>query len=671
MKILTLDFEFNGITEPKLNLVSCATATYIDGKLEESKDWWLHKDLNSQASLRDYLLAHKDSVFVAFGAEAEAKSMLSLGLNVLDFKWVCLHLEYRCLQNHSFELLHGEQLIDGKVKRTYPFGEKGKQSLAAAAFKLLGAIIDTKEKDEVRQLIISSPEEFTEEQKQRILSYGKSDIQYLYKMLKAVISIYKKRVPRNLKDLTKQMLLRGEYAARTAKMVQFGYPVNREWLNNFADNAPMVIQDCQRDINRQFPDNPPFRWKKSEQRFSLNKKVVQDWIHKNHPEGWLLTDTGQYSIALEAFEEKYHYRHNYPEGNLGAQMLRYLKLTASLKGYNPHAEKSIFNDLGSDDRVRTYLNPYGAQSSRTQPASTGFVFLKPASQRSLVQAKKGKAIGDLDYSSEEFLLGALMSGDRKMIEAYRSGDVYLAFGKDIGYIPKDGTKKTHKMERDICKAVVLSLSYLMTEHGLAARLTQETGRSWTEAEAKELIELFDSNYETFSEYRKELLQDYYDNGYLMLKDGWYMWSDNPKFRSVTNCPIQGMGAVIMRRAVSLAQDSGLNVIFTLHDAIYIEYDFGNLEAIDTLKHCMEQAFIEQFDGEIKEFAKLIRVDPQTWGIGYKDPEIVDGNINYEIVTTPKGLKVPASSYFYDPRAVKDFDMIKKYMFESSGQELLG
>ena len=450
MKLCTLDFEFCDTTEPKLNLVSCALDKYENGVLIESKDFWLHNE--SYQELKDYLLAHKEYVMVAFGAEAEARSMLAADIDILQFKWVCLHLEYRCLQNHSYELLHGEQLIDGKIKRTYPYGEKGKQSYAAVAYKLLGAVIDTKEKEEVRQLIISSPSNFTPDQKQRILAYGRSDIKYLYRILKSIIGIYRNRVPRNLVDLTKQMFLRGEYAARTAKMVALGYPINTQWLSNFADNAPMVIQECQRDIIRQFPANPPFRWNKKEQRFSMNQSALKCWIHQNHKEGWMLTDTGQYSLSLEAWETKYHFRHDYPEGNLGAQMLKYLKLSQSMKGYNPHADKSIFNDLGSDNRVRCYLNPYGAQSSRTQPASTGFVFLKPASQRSLVQARKGRAIGDLDYSSEEFLLAALMSKDRKMLEAYKSGDVYLAFGKDIGYIPKDGSKKTHKYERDIMKA---------------------------------------------------------------------------------------------------------------------------------------------------------------------------------------------------------------------------
>lgn len=667
MKLICWDAEFTSTTEKKLKLVSIALNRYENGNLIETKDFWLYGQ--DYGTAKDYFLKHQDHIHISFGAEAEAKTLISMDINPLIFKWVCLHLEYRCLQNHSYELLHGEQLIDGKVKRTYPYGEKGKQSYGAAAFKLLGAVIDSKEKEEVRQIIIA--DKAIEENKDRILEYGRSDVTHLYKMLKATIAHYKKRVPKNLKNLNEQMFLRGEYAARTAKMVSLGYPINRQWLSNFADNAPMVIQECQRDINRQFPTLQPFRWNKKEQRFSMNQKVLKDWIHNNHKEGWMLTDKGQYSLSLEAWGTKYHYRHDYPEGNLGAQMLRYLKLSQSMKGYNPHAEKSIFNDLGSDDRVRCYLNPYGAQSSRTQPASTGFVFLKPASQRSLVQAKEGRAIGDLDYSSEEFLLAALMSGDKKMIEAYKSGDVYLAFGKDIGYIPKDGTKKTHKLERDICKAVVLSLSYLMTEHGLSYRLTSETGRVWSEAEAKELIELFDNNYETFAAWRREKLNEYYDNGYLMLKCGWYLWGDNEKFRSVANAPVQGMGAVIMRRAVALAQDCGLDVIFTLHDAIYIEYDFGDLSAIDTLKSCMEQAFIEQFEGKMREEAKCIRVDPQTWGIDYDDPKLVDGNIVYQTATTPKGLKVAASSYFYDSRAAKDFDMIKKYMFESSGQELLG
>jgi hypothetical protein len=218
---------------------------------------------------------------------------------------------------------------------------------------------------------------------------------------------------------------------------------------------------------------------------------------------------------------------------------------------------------------------------------------------------------------------------------------------------------------------VLSVSYLMTAIGLAARLTEETGKEWTEDQAQELIDLFDETYHVFAQYRRDSIQDYYDQNFAALPDGWTMWGDNEKFRSVGNFPIQGMGACIMRKAVALAQDRGLNVIFTLHDAIYIEYVYGDLSAIDTLKECMLEAFCSFFEGEMKEQAEYIRVDPQTWSEEYPEPTISDkGEVIYSIVKTPQGIEVPASSYFIDARAGKEFDKFKKYMFESSGQDLL-
>jgi hypothetical protein len=674
MRTIYLDFEFNKSKEAILNLICCVAHVYEGSNCIAKERFWLHNDKTEKTNLCDWLLRNvSETTYVSFGAEAEARSFISLGVDCPTwFSWICLHLEYRNLQNHSHELLYGKQLIDGKEKKTHVYGGKGKQNLVAVAYKLLGVTLDSERKDRMRDIILSENDDLIAQHKEEILDYCEDDVTYLPKILKAMNHLYAKRLSGNmLKDLGKHAKLRGDYAARTAKMVSLGYPVNTSWLANFSDNAPMVIQECARDINSQFPDNPIFYWNRKEQRYSLDTKRVKNWIHDNHPEGWLLTEKGQYSLALEAFESKYPYRHDYPVGNLGAQMVRYLKLNQSMKGYNPNAEKSIFDDLGSDGRVHTYLNPYGAQSSRTQPASTGFVFLKPAFQRTLVQPRKGYAIGDLDYSSEEFFLAGLMSGDKAMIEAYKSGDVYLAFGKAIGYIPKDGTKKTHKFERDICKAVVLSLSYLMTAVGLAARLTEETRKEWTEDQAQELIDLFDETYHVFAQYRRDSIQDYYDQNYAALPDGWTMWGDNEKFRSVGNFPIQGMGACIMRKAVALAQDKGLNVIFTLHDAIYIEYQYGDLAAIDTLKECMIEAFCSFFQGEMKEQAKYIRVDPQTWSEEYPEPTISDkGEVIYTIVKTPQGIEVPASSYFIDARAGKEFDKFKKYMLESSGQDLL-
>ena len=46
----------------------------------------------------------------------------------------------------------------------------------------------------------------------------------------------------------------------------------------------------------------------------------------------------------------------------------------------------------------------------------------------------------VDWSQQEFGIAAALSGDAAMMDAYRSGDPYLAFGKQAGQIPADGTK---------------------------------------------------------------------------------------------------------------------------------------------------------------------------------------------------------------------------------------
>ncbi len=459
-----------------------------------------------------------------------------------------------------------------------------------------------------------------------------------------------------------------------AYIVNTGYPVNVEWLHNFSDNVPLVLMDCARDIVRQLPDNPPFQWNPKRQAFSMFQKNIKDWIKANHSE-WEYTETGEESLALESFERFYDFRHDYPEGNMGAQMVRYLKLKQSMNGYNPNADKTIFDHLGSDGRIRPYLNAYGAQSSRFQPGSTGFMFLKPAFQRAMVQPRPGRAIGDLDYSSQEFLISALLSGDRNMLEAYRSGDVYLAFGKMIGWIPKDGTKKSHQFERNVCKSLVLGLSYLMTKYGLSRKLTVDTGKLFSEEEAQELVEQFDETFDVFAEWRKELIQSYRDDDYLRLGDGWYMWGDNKNDRSVGNCPVQGAGAAIMRKAIRKARDAGLCVLFPLHDALYIEYDEGDLGAIDRLKECMVDAFVEYFPSEMRPFAETIRVDPNTWSPRYPKVRPSKTSRGWEMevptVTTPVGMVVPYSDIFIDPRSLGEYMRYCGYMQESSGEELLG
>ena len=93
-----------------------------------------------------------------------------------------------------------------------------------------------------------------------------------------------------------------------------------------------------------------------------------------------------------------------------------------------------------------------------------------------MEPPKGYAIATLDWASQEFLLGALMSGDKNMYNAYMSGDPYLWFGKEAKAIPQNGTRDEFGPLRDAFKATTLAEMYMMGIPGLANKLTNDTGR---------------------------------------------------------------------------------------------------------------------------------------------------------------------------------------------------
>ena len=580
-------------------------------------------------------------------------------------KWVDLYLEYVMLSNHNNAINKGPQLLNGKVKNLPSHGfEKGKKSLASALYKLCSIFVDTDHKTKMRDLIISNPEFFNFEEKEAILKYCLDDTKHLPKLLEAINKEYAKFIPRqHIKTLREEVHWRAEYAIRTAMMVRHGYPVNTEWVKNLTENIPVDMREIIEDINDQFPTIKPFKFNKSSAKYSMDTKAVRKWIETSGHKGWEKTETGMYSLALDSFKKFYNYSHDYPRDNFGAQMVRYFNLSQQLKGFSePSGVKAntFWDYVGSDGMVRPYMNIYGAQSSRSQPSSTSFLFLKTGWMRSLCVAPKGYAVGAIDYSSQEFLLSAVCSQDEKMIEAYASGDVYLAYAKGIGMVPQDGTKEKYGKQRDLCKATVLGLSYMMSEFGLSIDLSEKLGHYVSPDEAKGMVESFYDLYSKFSMWRERTIDSYYASKYLRLPDGFYMFGSNDNFRSVGNVPLQGFGACIMRKAVQLAQDAGLNVIFTLHDALYIMFKSDDLESMDTLKRCMHEAFIFYFNDGQKKSAGLIRMDGKVWSEDYQDGEM----------TTKDNFVVESQKYFVDKRAKKQYSQFSRYFKQNLNLELL-
>jgi len=655
-----IDFEYNKTSERNMHIVCCSVL--VD---KVAHNFWTNS--GSTEELKEFLIKLKDDgyILVSFAAEAEASSMYSLGINPLEYKWIDLQLEVKMLYNHNNALTTGQHLIDGREVMLRPFGEKPKTSLASSLYKFCKVKIDTEHKNKMRDIIISQDYNEIEANKEAILSYCESDVKYLPLLFAEVLKQLKRWIPKTEQStLQDEVLKRGEYSARTSLMVRHGTPINMEWARNLAHNVPIALTECIQDINSQFPDIMPFKFEKKTAKYVMDTKALRAWIESQHFKNWQKTEKKQLSLALEAWEDYFSYRHEFPRNNLGAQMVRFLKLKQSLSSFNfkeGQKENTFFDSVGSDGFSRSYMNHFGAQSSRTQPKSSGFLFLKSAWMRSMCQPPKGYAIGGIDYASQEFLLSAVCSQDQKMIDAYKAGDVYLYYGKGIGLIPKDGTKQTHGAERDLCKSTVLGLSYLMTKVGLSKKLTADTGRFVSEDEADDLVNKFDVLFSTFSTWRNSVINHYQVAKYLRLPDGWFMFGDNPSFRSAANMPLQGAGAAIMRKAVELAQNDGLDIIFTLHDAIYLMSPSDKiLDHMDRLKKHMTDAFCFYFTGKSKEDAGIIRLDGKIWG-----PEQIEG----QVITTT-GFKLESSKYHIDPRAKAEYNLFSRYFFESPNLELL-
>jgi DNA polymerase-1 len=267
-----------------------------------------------------------------------------------------------------------------------------------------------------------------------------------------------------------------------------------------------------------------------------------------------------------------------------------------------------------------------------------------------MQPLTGRAIAGIDYASQEFLIAAILSQDEAMMKAYQSGDVYTAFARDAGLMPKDGTKKTHEKERNLAKGLVLGVSYDMSPNGLAPRLSRQLGTDVTVERARELIDLFYTTYPDYMNWKDEITKEYRTRRFLSLDDGWTMWGDNDNFRSVGNFPVQGAGAVIMRRAVKFAQRMNIDVIQTLHDAIYIEYNSDNMQPVRDLIDIMGDSFDTVMSAHGKTVP--IRLEGETWSPDFT-PEVISS------LNLPEGVQCMRE--YVDAKGRADYERFRKYI----------
>ena len=174
-----------------------------------------------------------------------------------------------------------------------------------------------------------------------------------------------------------------------------------------------------------------------------------------------------------------------------------------------------------------------------------------------------------------------------MIDAYTSGDPYMAFAKQAGLVPPVATKETHKAVRNRCKAIVLGVGYGMGAKSMADRAGLSV------AEARELLRRHHETYRTFWRWAEDNVNTVLAGGTLPTVFGWpirYGPRTKPNTRSLLNFPMQANGAEMLRLAACMATEAGLKVCAPIHDALLVEAPLGRLdEDVFQLKAIMVKA----------------------------------------------------------------------------------
>ncbi|MEE9523175.1 MAG: DNA polymerase I [Thermodesulfovibrionales bacterium] len=213
-------------------------------------------------------------------------------------------------------------------------------------------------------------------------------------------------------------------------------------------------------------------------------------------------------------------------------------------------------------------------------------------------ADEGKVLVSADYSQIELRILAHMSGDKKLVEAFRGEiDIHSNTASEVFDVPKD--ELTPDMRR-VAKAVNFGIIYGITPYGLSETL------KCSPEEARQYIERYFSIHPGVKRFIQETIDKTKNKGYAITMMGRKrpipeIGSRNANQRSqaermAVNTPIQGTAADIIKIAMINAKNrftsetSGATIILQVHDELLVECGEGDVNtAISILGSAMENA----------------------------------------------------------------------------------
>ena len=369
-------------------------------------------------------------------------------------------------------------------------------------------------------------------------------------------------------------------------MEETGIRVERDRLKEYGDRLKIRIKETEEKIYEQTGET-----------FNINSPKQLGEVLFEHMKlpGGKKTKTG-YSTAADVLEKL---APDYPVVGL---VLDYRQLSKLNSTY----ADGLAAYIGPDERIHGTFNQTITATGRissTEPNLQNIPIRMELGReiRKVFVPKEGCVFVDADYSQIELRVLAHMSGDSRLIGAYKQAeDIHAITASEVFHVPLN---EVTSLQRRNAKAVNFGIVYGISSFGLSE------GLSITRKEASEYIEKYFETYPGVKLFLDKLVTDAKENGYAVsmfgrrrpvpeLKSSNFMQRSFGE-RVAMNSPIQGTAADIMKIAMirvdGALKKQGLKskIVLQVHDELLIE---TVKEELDHVKHLLVE--------EMKQAAKL-------------------------------------------------------------------
>ena len=420
-----------------------------------------------------------------------------------------------------------------------------------------------------------------EDEYQNVARYNKLDVEVTEQLFFYIVHHFQEQGfgAEDWLNVTK----RGWITRKAAFISRRGYPIDVESWNKFIQNFDKVMDKV---MERAHKITGCFPMLKGVRKFDHKAfRLLVD--NKLRIDNWPTSPVGAYKIdrdTLRRFER-------YAE-------IKTIKEALNLR--NSTKLKDLPIDP-RDDRAKTYCSYFGAKTGRATPSTSRHIPNMPPCFTPFMVPRYKKPILKVDYEQQEFIIAAVLSGDKEMIKAYESGDPYLALGKAALVIPEAANKDHPKrqMYKTIC---------FMTQYGAGVKAMAADMNEPIEV-AEKALQDHQRTFKDFWKWQQEYLDQFMFAGKQSVWNGWTLRiPEGSTFRkfgetkgysenTLKNFPVQATGAAILYEAINMASKFA-TIIGTMHDEIIFELDedwndqedgVSNVTQIAAIQNAMEEA----------------------------------------------------------------------------------